>query len=139
MTWHELPAVNASLNGLSAVLLTAGYVCIRRGKIAAHRKCMLGAVLASALFLGCYLYYHYHAGRTIFRDPSWFRPIYLTLLLTHTMLAVTIVPLIVVTLNRALRERFARHKQIARWTWPLWMYVSLTGVLIFIVEISRLP
>lgn len=139
MTWHDLPAVNASLNGLSAVLLTAGYVCIRRGKMAAHRKFMLGAVTASTLFLACYLYYHYHAGRTIFRDPAWFRPIYLTLLLTHTVLAVTIVPLIGVTLSRALRERFALHKKIARWTWPLWMYVSLTGVLIYFLLYHLFP
>jgi uncharacterized membrane protein YozB (DUF420 family) len=139
MSFSDLPAVNATLNGLSAILLTAGFIFIRRGNRAAHRKCMVTAVIVSALFLICYLTYHAKAGRTVFRNPEWFRPIYLTLLLTHTVLAVTIVPLIVITFTRALRERFDAHRKIARWTWPLWMYVSVTGVVIYWLLYIRFP
>ena len=131
MTFSDLPAVNATLNGLSAVFLTAGYIFIRRKNQASHQKCMLGAVATSTLFLACYLTYHFKVGRTVFRDPSWFRPIYLTLLFTHTVLAVTIIPMIFITLTRALKGRFDLHRKIARWTWPLWMYVSVTGVVIY--------
>ena len=139
MTVHDLPAVNATLNGLSAVLLTAGFVCVKRKKIAAHRACMISAFATSVLFLICYLTYHYFAGVTRFRDPAWFRPWYLLLLTTHTILAVVIVPLILVTLNRALKERFELHKKIARWTWPLWMYVSVTGVLVYLILYQIFP
>lgn len=131
MTFSDLPAVNATLNGLSAVLLGAGFYFIRHKNIAAHRKCMLAAVVTSTLFLACYLTYHAKAGRTVFKEPAWFRPIYLALLTTHTILAVVIVPMVIVTLTRALRERFEKHKKIARWTLPLWMYVSVTGVVIY--------
>ena len=132
MTLADLPMVNASLNGLSAVCLGMGYHFIRRGNRTAHRNCMIAAFCASLLFLACYLTYHFTV-RTLtrFENPAWFRPIYLTLLLTHTVLAVVIVPLILITLSRALRERFEAHKRIARWAWPLWMYVSVTGVLIY--------
>src|SRR5262245_21341291 len=123
MSFSDLPAVNASLNGLSAVFLISGFVCIRRKNVLMHRRFMISAVVTSTLFLVCYITYHSKAGRTIFLNPAWFRPIYLTLLLTHTLLAVTIVPMIIITLSRALRQRFDRHKRIARWTWPLWMYV----------------
>ena len=133
MTLSDLPAVNACLNGLSTCFLIAGFVFIRRKRVAAHRTCMLGAVASSTLFLACYIYYHLHAGRTVFKDPAWFRPIYLTLLLTHTVLAVVILPMVIVTLVRALRERFDQHKRIARWTLPLWAYVSVTGVLIYVM------
>jgi uncharacterized membrane protein YozB (DUF420 family) len=137
MTIYDLPAVNASLNGLSAILLTAGFYFIRRKNQVAHRNCMLGALTASALFLVCYityhsyLAYHLHKGPTVFKDPAWFRPIYLTILISHTILAITIVPLVLITLRRALKQRFDAHKRLARWTWPLWMYVSVTGVLIY--------
>ena len=137
MSMDDLPAVNASLNALSAVLLSAGYYFIRRQNRDAHRNCMLAAFVTSILFLVCYLTYHghrayvLHAGPTRFLEPAWFRPIYLTILLTHTILAVVIVPLVLVTLNRALKERFELHRKIARWTWPLWMYVSVTGVVIY--------
>src|SRR5262245_8671271 len=104
---------------------------IKRGNQIAHRNCMITACCTSVIFLTCYVIYHAHAGRTVFKDPTWFRPIYLTILLTHTVLAVTIVPMVIVTLSRALRQRFDRHKKIARWTWPIWMYVSVTGVLIY--------
>ncbi|HYV30599.1 MAG TPA: DUF420 domain-containing protein [Candidatus Binatia bacterium] len=139
MHLSQLPVVNASLNAISAVFLTAGFLFIKRKNQSAHRNCMIGALVASALFLACYLYYHFHAGRTVFTHPAWFRPIYLTLLFTHTVLAVTIVPMIIITVRRAARQRFDLHKQIARWTWPLWMYVSVTGVLIYYLLYVQFP
>jgi putative membrane protein len=139
MTVHDLPAVNATLNGLSAILLATGFVCIKRKKVAAHRACMIAAFSTSVLFLICYLTYHYYTGVTRFLNPLWFKPIYLTLLATHTVLAVVIVPLILVTLNRALKERFELHKKIARWTWPLWMYVSMTGVAVYLILYQIFP
>jgi len=130
----DLPAVNACLNGLSAVFLTTGYVFIRRGNKIAHRNCMVSAFVTSTIFLICYLTYHFTV-RTVtrFEKPEWFRPIYLTILLTHTVLAVVIVPLVLMTLGRAVKQRFDLHKKIARWTWPLWMYVSVTGVVIYLL------
>ncbi|MGD1083189.1 MAG: DUF420 domain-containing protein [Verrucomicrobiota bacterium] len=139
MTVRDLPTVNATLNGLSAVLLTAGFVCIKRKNIAAHRFCMIAAFSTSVLFLICYLTYHYLGGFTRFVNPPWFRPWYLLLLATHTILAVVIVPLILVTLNRARKERFEAHKRIARWTWPLWMYVSVTGVVVYWLLYIKFP
>ena len=136
---HVLPAINASLNGLSAVLLTAGFVCIKRKNIAAHRVCMISAFTTSVIFLICYLTYHFLGGFTKFVNPPWFRPWYLLLLGTHTFLAVVIVPLILMTLNRALKQRFELHKKIARWTWPLWMYVSVTGVIVYLILYQIFP
>jgi len=133
MSISDLPAVNACLNGLSAIFLTAGYVFIRRKNQAAHRNCMVSAFVTSALFLACYLTYHLSVQVvTRFKEPAWFRPIYLTVLITHTILAVAVVPLVLMTLHRAVKQRFELHKKIARWTWPIWMYVSLTGVLIYL-------
>jgi uncharacterized membrane protein YozB (DUF420 family) len=139
MTLSDLPAVNAALNTLSTIFLTCGYVFIRRQRQVAHRNCMIGAVISSALFLTCYLIYHYNAGRTVFRDPAWFRPIYLTILLTHTILAVVIVPMVLTTLYRAATRQFDRQKKIARWTWPIWMYVSITGVIIYFLLYHIFP
>lgn len=145
MSFGDLPAVNALLNGVSAVFLTAGYYFIRRKNQAAHRNCMLTAFGCSILFLICYLTYHgyrawvLHQGPTRFLEPAWFRPIYLTILGTHTVLAVVIVPLVLVTLSRALKQRFELHRKIARWTWPLWMYVSVTGVLIYFLLYRIFP
>lgn len=139
MNLSDLPAVNASLNALSAIFLTAGFIHIKRGRQTTHRNCMVGALICSALFLTCYVYYHLHAGRTVFSDPAWFRPIYLGILLTHTVLAVAIVPLIIITVTRAARRRFDSHKRIARWTWPMWMYVSVTGVLIYLLLYQIFP
>jgi len=139
MTLSDLPAVNAALNTLSTIFLTCGYVFIRRQRQVAHRNCMIGAVISSTLFLTCYLIYHYNAGRTVFRDPAWFRPIYLTILLTHTILAVVIVPMVLTTLYRAATRQFERHKKIARWTWPIWMYVSITGVIIYFLLYHIFP
>ena len=137
MSPADLPPVNATLNALSAVFLGWGLYFIRRRRQNAHRNCMLAAFVTSALFLVCYITYHtylayyLHRGPTVFRDPAWFRPIYLAILLSHTLLAVVILPMAIITLSRALRQRFDAHKRIARWTWPLWMYVSVTGVLIY--------
>jgi len=139
MSPADLPPVNAALNGLSAVLLGFGYYFIRRKRQLAHRRCMVAAFVTSVLFLACYLTYHgylawhLHRGPTVFREPPWFRPIYLAILLTHTGLAGLIVPLALVTLAQALRGRFDAHRKVARWTWPLWMYVSVTGVVIYLL------
>ncbi len=145
MTVADLPAVNASLNGLSAIFLTAGFVFIRRKQRTAHRNCMLAAFATSALFLICYLTYHgylawvLHRGPTRFVNPPQWRPVYLTILLTHSVLAAAIVPLALITLGRALRQRFDRHRQIARRTWPLWIYVSVTGVMIYLMLYRNFP
>jgi putative membrane protein len=145
MSLADLPAVNACLNGLSGVLLGLGYRFIRRKNKDAHRNCMVAAFVTSILFLACYLTYHgylayaLHRGPTVFKEPAWFRPIYLVILGTHTVLAVVIVPLAVITLVLALKQRFDRHRAIARWTWPLWMYVSVTGVLIYFLLYRIFP
>lgn len=145
MSLADLPALNALLNGLSAVFLTAGYVLIRQGRVLAHRNAMLGAFAASTLFLACYITYHVyvayvlHRGPTRFMEPAWFRPIYLVILLTHTVLAVVALPMVLVTLWRGLRGRFERHRALARWTWPVWMYVSVTGVLIYVLLYQVFP
>jgi putative membrane protein len=145
MNIHDLPAVNASLNGLSGIFLTAGFIFIRRKNKIAHRNCMVAAFVTSIFFLACYLTYHgylaivLHEGPTRFLRPAWFRPIYLTILLTHTVLAMVIVPMILVTLYRAKKERFELHKKIARWTWPLWMYVSVTGVIVYFLLYRIFP
>lgn len=139
MSLSDLPAVNACLNSASTVLLTLGYIYIKQGKKDSHRNCMIGALITSALFLTCYLIYHYNAGRTTFRDPDWFRPIYLLILLTHTILAVAIVPMVLTTVFFAIRQRWEAHKRIARWTWPIWMYVSVTGVLIYFLLYQIFP
>jgi uncharacterized membrane protein YozB (DUF420 family) len=135
----DLPAVNACLNATSTVLLTVGYVFIKQGKQVAHRNCMVAAVFTSALFLTSYLIYHYNAGRTTFANPAWFRPIYLVILLTHTVLAVVIVPMVLVTVFHAIRKNWEPHKRIARWTWPIWMYVSITGVVIYLLLYQIFP
>jgi uncharacterized membrane protein YozB (DUF420 family) len=141
----DLPVVNACLNGLSALFLSGGFYFIRRKNQAAHRNCMVAAFVTSTLFLACYLTYHgymayyLHRGPTIFKEPAWFRPIYLAILLTHTVLAIVIVPMVLITLSRALKQRFDRHRKIARWTWPLWMYVSVTGVLIYLLLYQIFP
>ncbi len=140
MTLHDLPAVNATLNGLSAVFLTLGFIFIKRGNKIAHRNCMITAFCTSVIFLACYLTYHAMVKTvTHFVDPAWFRPFYLTLLTTHTILAIVIVPLILMTLNRARKQNFELHKKIARWTWPLWMYVSVTGVVIYLLLYQIFP
>lgn len=127
----DLPAVNASLNATSAILLLVGYFFIRRRRVAAHKACMITAFVTSTIFLISYLTLRYYAGMTTFKGQGWIRPVYFTILTSHTVLAATIVPLALVTLSRALKSRFDRHVQIARWTLPLWMYVSVTGVIVY--------
>jgi putative membrane protein len=126
-------ALNASLNGVSAVLLAAGYAAIRNGKIAVHKAFMISAFVVSSVFLASYLIYHYRVGHVVFHGQGWIRPVYFTLLTTHTVLAVVIVPMILVTLRRAWLKKFDRHRAIARWTLPLWFYVSVTGVIVYLM------
>ncbi|MGD0467272.1 MAG: DUF420 domain-containing protein [Terriglobales bacterium] len=127
------PKINATLNGCSAVLLVSGRVLIARGKMAAHRAVMLTALGTSSLFLVSYLYYHYHVGSVHFRGTGWMLVLYRAILISHTALAVVIVPMVIMTLTRALREQFDRHRAIARWTFPLWLYVSVTGVVVYLM------
>ena len=127
----DLPTVNATLNAISAVLLTSGYVLIRQRKIPAHRNCMIAAFIVSTLFLTSYLIYHYHARSTHFTLHGWIRPVYFSILISHIILAFLILPLVLRTLYLALRKRFTKHRRIARWTFPIWLYVSVTGVIIY--------
>jgi putative membrane protein len=124
-------ALNATLNGTSAILLAGGYAAIRAGKREAHKRFMLSAFVVSCAFLASYLLYHYRVGHVAFQGQGFIRPLYFALLLSHTVLAAVIVPMIVVTLRRAWLERFDRHRLIARWTLPLWFYVSVTGVVVY--------
>ena len=128
-----LPSVNASLNGSSAILLSIGYWFIRRKRVAAHRLCMLSACVTSTVFLIGYLVLHSVVGLTRFSGQGWIRPAYFAILATHTVLAASIVPLVVVTLTLSLRGRFDLHARIARWTLPIWLYVSVTGVLVYMI------
>ncbi len=145
MTIHDLPALNATLNALSAIFLTFGFIAIKRGHKIAHRNCMISAFSTSVVFLICYLIYHGYLaivlkqGPTHFVNPAWFRPIYLAILISHTLLAIIIVPLILMTLWRAKKQNFEAHKNIARWTWPLWMYVSVTGVVVYLLLYQIFP
>jgi uncharacterized membrane protein YozB (DUF420 family) len=129
----ELPHLNALLNATSAVLLLAGYTFIRRNRVRAHRNCQVSALATSTLFLASYLTYHYYHGATRFPGQGVMRPIYFTILISHTILAIAIVPLVIVTFRRALRGDFERHRRIARWTLPLWLYVSITGVVVYLL------
>lgn len=133
MTTTDLPLLNAFLNSTSATLLVTGWVMIRGRKILAHRLCMVAAFLTSTLFLVSYLYYHYHHGSTRFQGTGLLRTVYLTILGTHTVLAVVILPLILLTFARALKGNFAAHRRVARWTLPLWLYVSVTGVIVYLM------
>ena len=134
-----LPHLNAVLNSTSAVLLLTGFAFIRVGRISAHRNCQLTALLTSTLFLVSYLTYHYYHGATRFTGQGLVRPFYFVLLLTHTILAVVIVPLIMITVYRAARGDFLRHRNIARWTLPLWLYVSVTGVIVYLMLYHLYP
>jgi uncharacterized membrane protein YozB (DUF420 family) len=129
------PKINATLNALSAVLLVSGRVLIGRGKVAAHRAVMISAFITSSLFLVSYLYYHWphHGGIVYFQGTGWIRTLYFTILTSHTVLAIITVPMVLITLTRALREQFDRHRAIARWTFPIWLYVSVTGVIVYLM------
>src|SRR5579862_344312 len=126
-------ALNASLNGTSAILLTGGYAAIRSGKVAVHKRFMIAAFLVSTIFLVSYLVYHYRVGHVAFQGQGWIRPVYFVLLTSHTILAIVIVPMILVTLRRAWLEKFDKHRAIARWTLPLWFYVCVTGVIVYLM------
>ncbi|HEX6043546.1 MAG TPA: DUF420 domain-containing protein [Pyrinomonadaceae bacterium] len=134
-----LPHVNACLNGTSAVLLVTGYTFIRSRNVVAHRACQIAALIVSLLFLASYLTYHYNHGSTRFQGAGIVRPIYFTILTTHTILAIVIVPLVILTFYRALRNDFARHRRIARITLPLWLYVSITGVIVYLMLYQIYP
>ncbi len=127
------PALNASLNGASAVLITTGRILIARKKVRLHRACMISAVATSCLFLVSYLYYHAHVGSVRFPGQGWIRPVYFGLLISHTVLAAAVVPLVLLSLVAGLRGRFQRHRRIARWTFPIWLYVSVTGVVVYVM------
>src|SRR5215213_7134320 len=132
-TVHDLPAVNASLNALSGVLLVIAFVLIRNHQIERHRQVMLAAFTTSSLFLVCYVVYHAQVGSVRFTRQGFVRPLYFTILITHVTLAATVLPLALITLSRGLKARFAQHRRIARWTFPIWLYVSVTGVLVYVL------
>jgi uncharacterized membrane protein YozB (DUF420 family) len=133
LTIADLPALNATLNGTSAILLTVGYVLIRRGRVAFHKRCMLAALVTSTLFLTSYVIYHANTGSRPFPGVGPIRYVYFSILISHVLLAITIVPLALVTASRGLRAQYDRHVRIARWTLPLWLYVSVTGVVIYLM------
>ena len=133
LTIHDLPAVNASLNALSGILLVIGYTLMRLRRIELHRKFMIAAFTASSLFLICYVVYHAQVGSVRFTRGGFVRPLYYTILITHVALAITVVPLAIITLSRGLEGRYPQHRRIARWTFPIWLYVSVTGVLVYVL------
>lgn len=135
----DLPAVNALLNATSAIVLVAGFIAIKRRRRNLHRGLMLSAVGVSTLFLASYLYYHSQAGTTRFTGQGWIRPVYFTILTSHTILAMIIVPLVIATLYLALRQRFPVHRRIARFTLPVWLYVSVTGILVYLMLYQWYP
>lgn len=136
---HHLPAVNAGLNAATFVLLTAGFVLIKRGRVAAHKACMLAAVVTAIVFLTSYVIYHVNVGATTFQHHGWIRWTYFAILISHTVLAVANVPMVIVTLRRAFGGRFEAHKRIARWTLKLWWYVSITGILVYFILYQWYP
>jgi uncharacterized membrane protein YozB (DUF420 family) len=129
----QLPSVNAALNSLSAALLMLGFLFIKSKNIKAHKACMLAAFTSSSLFLISYLVYHYQVGSVAFKGQGAIRTLYFAILVTHTILAAAVVPLALITLARALKQRFPAHRRIARWTFPIWLYVSLTGVIVYVM------
>jgi uncharacterized membrane protein YozB (DUF420 family) len=133
MSVHDLPAVNASLNALSGVLLVIAYILIRSGRRDQHRAVMLAAFASSTVFLICYAVYHAQVGSVPFTRHGLVRPLYFTILITHVTLAAAVLPLAIVTLTRGLKGRFREHRKIARWTFPIWLYVSVTGVLVYVL------
>lgn len=133
MTVEDLPAVNASLNAISGVLLLVGYALIRSRRVDLHRRVMIAAFATSSLFLISYVVYHAQVGSVRFTRQGFVRPLYFTILVTHVSLAAAVLPLAIVTLSRGLKQRFPQHIRIARWTFPIWLYVSVTGVLVYVL------
>jgi uncharacterized membrane protein YozB (DUF420 family) len=131
--FHDLPAVNATLNAVAAALLVIGHGSIRRGRVSRHRKCMTAALCVSGLFLVSYVVYHAEVGSVRFTEDGWPRLLYFAVLATHVPLAAAVVPLALLTIRRALRGEFDRHVRIARWTYPIWLYVSVTGVMVYVM------
>jgi len=127
------PPLDASLNGTTAILLLIGHRFIKHGAVARHRATMIAAFTTSSIFLACYLYYHFHVGSVHFRGAGWVRPLYFSILISHTVLAAVVVPMILTTLTLALTDKFDRHRRLARWTYPIWMYVSVTGVIVYLM------
>jgi uncharacterized membrane protein YozB (DUF420 family) len=136
---YALPHLNAILNSTSGLLLLTGYLFILRRKVSAHRNCMIAALITSTLFLVSYLTYHYFHGSTRFTGQGLVRPLYFAILISHTVLAAAIVPFVGITLYRAARGQFAKHMRIARWTFPLWLYVSVTGVIVYLMLYQIYP
>ena len=133
MTVHALPALNATLNAISGVLLVIGYALMRAKKIELHRRVMIAAFVTSSLFLVSYLTYHAQVGSVRFTREGFVRPLYFTILITHVTLAAVVLPMAIVTLTRGLKGRYPRHRAIAKWTFPIWLYVSVTGVLVYVL------
>jgi putative membrane protein len=133
MNVQELPLVNAILNGSSALLLTFGYYLIRKKKTRHHHRVMITALSVSCLFLVSYLFYHANVGSVRYTGQGWLRTVYFSILISHTLLAALVPPLAIITLFLAVRERFDRHQRLARWTFPIWLYVSFTGVVIYLM------
>lgn len=127
------PPIDATLNGTTAILLAIGHRFIKRGSVIRHRATMIAAFGTSSVFLGCYLYYHFHVGSVRFRGEGWSRPLYFSILISHTVLAALVVPMILATLAFGLTNKFDRHRRLARWTYPIWMYVSVTGVIVYLM------
>lgn len=145
MELQDLPLINAILNSCSAILLGCGFAAIKRENKELHKKCMVGALTTSTLFLTSYVIYHvgmqrvHGAAHTKFLDPAWFRPYYLIILATHLLLAIAIVPMVILTVLHAIKQNWEKHKRIAKWTWPCWMYVSVTGVVIYLLLYQIFP
>ena len=133
MNLSDLPSLNAALNFVSAVLLSFGYYHIRRGNAAVHKRFMLAALVSSGLFLSSYLIYHYEVGSVPYPYHDWTRPVYFVILIPHVILAALMTPFIVWIVFQAFRENFARHRRVARWVWPVWMFVSVSGVLVYVM------
>ena len=129
----DLPQLNAVLNFIATIFLFSGFIYIKKRNKAAHMKMMWSAVVVSALFLISYLIFHYHVGSVGFDGTGWIRPVYFVILISHIILAVVNLPMILVTMYRAIRKDYQRHRKIARWTWPIWMYVSITGVIVYLM------
>ena len=138
-SYHSLAPLNSVLNSVAAILLLAGFYCIRRKRVRAHRAFMLSAFAVSVGFFLSYSIYHYHVGDVRFQGHGWVRPVYFTILISHVLLATAIVPLVVVTLWRALNGNFRRHRRIAIWAWPIWIYVSITGVIVYLMCYQLYP
>lgn len=133
MSVTDLPALNATLNGISTILLITGWILIKRGERQKHRACMIAALVMSALFLTSYVIYHYNVGSVPFKGTGWIRTVYFAVLIPHVILAAAIVPPILITVSRGLSAKYDKHRRIARWTLPLWLYVSVTGVIVYLM------